>query len=372
MKKLYFVFDQLPDKGDGGLIATYINLYYLLKEKYDIHVISVFNFEKNTTPFSDSKIHVVNNHVIDNRFYKMFSYISKLDFKKFGKAFCSLFTYFFTIKTNRKKIKKIINNDDYVVVSCPSAGIFMPSDIDFITEIHTSYNYFFGNNILGKMQAKLMTTPKLTLFRTKYDAEHAPKYLNPSYIYNFFDNSNIVRSKNIVKNKLCFVGRIEDVKDPLRLIDIAKKLFEKNKNFELDIYGDGSLSQQCKDKINELNLSKIVHMKGYTNNKNIYANYSASLLTSKFEGLPMSIIESKANGIPTITTRFGDSVLEMISNNKDGFVCESDDEFVEKTNELLTDDKLLTKMSENAYKSFNHFSKERAYKNWIKILENYK
>lgn len=372
MKKLYFVFDQLPNKNDGGLISTYINLYYLLKDKYDINIISVFNYNENTTPFKNDKIRIINDYNIDNRFYKIFSYIKKFNFKKSFKCIKSFIIYFTTIKKNRKIIKSIINNEDLVLVSCPSAGIFMPKSIDFITEIHTSYKYFFGKNPLGLLQGKLMTKPKLTLFRTKTDAINAPKHLNPDYIYNFFDNSNIIPSNGLVKNKLCFVGRIEDVKDPIRLLTIAKKLSSINSTYHLDIYGDGSLFKKCKEKIEELNLNSFVTLKGFTSDKNIYSHYSILLLTSKYEGLPMSIIEAKANGIPTISTNWGDSIKEIINNGVDGFIIDNDDEYAQTINDILIDEKMQKELSKNALKSFDTFSKKNAYKRWIEILENYK
>ena len=132
--------------------------------------------------------------------------------------------------------------------------MFMTKKREFILEIHTDYKYFFGNNTLGKLQGKLMTKPKLTLFRNKYDAEHAPKYLNPDYIYNFFDNSNSVKNDKLVKNKILFVGRLEKHKDPLRMIKLASKLHKINKDFILDIYGTGSMEDQIRNKIKELGL----------------------------------------------------------------------------------------------------------------------
>ena len=370
MKKLYFVFDQLPNINDGGLIASYINLYNLLKDDYDINIISIFNYDKNTTPFK--KIKVINNYQIDNRFYMLFSYLKKLEFKNFFKSIASAFLYFFSIGINRKKVKKTISNDDLIIVSCPSAGIFMPKELKFITEIHTSYNYFFGKNILGKLQGKLMTKPTLTLFRTKYDSEMAPKYLNPSYIYNFFDNENIKVKKKIVKNKLCYVGRIEDVKDPLRLINIVNELYKINNNITLDIYGTGSLFDECKKEIDKLELNNVIKLKGFTKDKNIYSNYSILLVTSKYEGLPMSIVEAKANGIPTISTLYGESVKEIINNDIDGYIVNNNEEYINKLNHFLTNDSVQNEVSKNALKSFEKFSKKEAYKNWKEILENYK
>ena len=42
-KKLYIVFDQIPNKSSGGLVATYISLVKLLEKEYDIEIISIFD-----------------------------------------------------------------------------------------------------------------------------------------------------------------------------------------------------------------------------------------------------------------------------------------------------------------------------------------
>lgn len=54
MKKLYIVFDQIPSKESGGLIATYFNLVKLLDQDFEIHIVSIFNTNKK------NKIYLIN------------------------------------------------------------------------------------------------------------------------------------------------------------------------------------------------------------------------------------------------------------------------------------------------------------------------
>ena len=78
MKKLYIVFDQIPSKESGGLIATYFNLVKLLDQDFEIHIVSIFNTnKKNKNLFDQYPIHVVDKNLIDMRFYKIFSYLLK-------------------------------------------------------------------------------------------------------------------------------------------------------------------------------------------------------------------------------------------------------------------------------------------------------
>ena len=44
MKKLYFVFDQIPSAQSGGLIGMYLNICEILKYDYDIEIAQ---FRKN-------------------------------------------------------------------------------------------------------------------------------------------------------------------------------------------------------------------------------------------------------------------------------------------------------------------------------------
>jgi len=330
-KNLYIVIDKLCGKSDGGLIASYINLYELLKNDYNIQIISIFKHNCNDCFENVKKISIIDKKIEIN-FPKL------LKNKQFFKAIKNAFIYFSSIYKSRKKINRIIKEDDLIIVSSPSAAIFMPK-IKFILEIHTNYKYFFEGFGLGRIQSLLMQRPTTTVFRTKYDSMHAPKYLNPTYIYNFFDNSNISLNNYIIKNKIIFMGRLEKEKNPLRLIEIAKILKKLNNNFVLDVYGTGSLENEIKKKIVEYKLEKNVFLKGFTTNKNIYKNYSLLWLTSIYEGFGLVIIEAKANGIPTISTNWGNGIYEIIDDKNDGYIIDDNIEFANLTNKILTNEK---------------------------------
>ena len=267
MKKLYIVFDQIPSKESGGLIATYFNLVKLLDQDFEIHIVSIFNTnKKNKNLFDQYPIHVVDKNLIDMRFYKIFSYLLKeKNIKKFIYGIKSLFLYFFSIPIIKKKISKMIYNDDRVVVSSPSAAIFMPRNLNFILEIHTKYEYFFGSNKLGKLQSMLMTRPQLILFRSKVDANKAKNQYLTDYMYNTIDVEKICAIKDYeqVKNKFLFVGRLSSEKNLFKLLSVAAILKEKNQNFTIDIYGTGEMYESLKEEIYRLHLEDYVILKGY-------------------------------------------------------------------------------------------------------------
>lgn len=372
-KNLYIVFDQLPGKTTGGLVTTYVRISKLLKEEYNIKILSIFNYEENEL-FKENEVIYINKNTVSSDCINIISYIKKLDFKQTIKALKNLFLYFVTIPYNRRKVSKLINKDDLVIVSCPSAAIFMPKNIDFILEIHIYFKYFYGSNLKGRLQSLFMQKPKLTLYRTKSDMIEAKDagFKDVGYVYNFFENKNIKPNKKLVKNKICFVGRLEKQKDLPRMIEIASKLKQINNNFILDIYGEGSQKDTISRLIKRYHLEENVFLKGFTQDKNIYANYSIMWMTSSFEGFGLTIIEAKSNGVPTISTNWGNGVYEVINDGIDGFIVNNNEDFIDKTTILLSDDKMLEEFKQNSLHNFDKFSKERAKNIWIYILNNYK
>ena len=278
-KNLYIVFDQLPSKKTGGLVTTYVSLFNLLKDQYNIKIISVFEYENNEL-FDEKDIICVNRHIVSSDCVNILTYIKKFNLKKTIISLKQLFLYFLCIPFNKKKIAKIIDNKDLVIVSSPSAAIFMPKNLDFILEIHTYFKYFFDNNLKGKLQSLLMQKPKLMLFRTKNDMREVRRlgFENIGYVYNFFDNVNTKLNKNTIKNKICFVGRLEEAKNLPRMMDIAIELKKYDNDYILDIYGEGSYKELISKLIYEYELQDNVFLKGFTDDtlKNImkFMSYS--------------------------------------------------------------------------------------------------
>ena len=371
MKKLYFVFDKLPNIKTGGLVATYVRLNELLKNEYDIKILSIFDYEDDCQIFTNNEKISVIKHKINLDFVHFLTYLKKFQLKEFIK---DAFIYFGSIFKARRKIKKTISGEDLIIVSCPSAAIFMPKARKFILEIHIKFEFFWGKNIIGKLQSILMQKPSLILFRTKSDMNKAKEknMTNVDYIYNFFDNENITKAKDIPLNKLCFVGRLDPQKDLPRMLKNALLLKKYNNDFILDIYGEGQEMASLKEFIKNNNLQNNVYLKGFTNDKEIYKNYSALWMTSKHEGFALVILEAKANGIPTISTVWGDGVYECIENNVDGYITNDDNEFVHLTNDLINNKEKLISMGNKAFENFNKFSKLEAKKKWLNILKSYK
>lgn len=376
MKKVYLIFDQLPSALSGGLVTTYERLISLLKNDYKFEIISVISCGKEYDErFDNTEIHNISKHNFFPRVTRIGTDIHEKNLFPLLNTFFNLILFLMYIPIARYKIKKIISKGSTIIAVSPSSAMFIPNTLKFILEIHTKFDYFWNGNIISKMQLKLMQNPSITLFRTKADSKKASELMNSNYMYNFFDNSNLgeIKIDHIKRNKkIIFIGRLMPQKNLLKMLECAKELKKYHPDFILDIYGEGPMKALLIEKIEKYNLQNNVTLKGFCNDKNIYSNYSIQWLTSDVEGFPLVIIEAKANGVPTITTSWGSGVNEVITSGYDGYIQDTVNGIVDKTNELWSNKELLLKLSYNSLESYENFSAKASYDKWKSVIDEYR
>ena len=290
MKKIFLVFDQLPHKKDGGLIATYVRFIQTFSDKYEISIVSIFNNggndieELNSTPIIN-----FSEYNIDNRFFKAVSYLKKGRFKDCLHAIFSAITFFLFIPVARKKSVDLLS-DAIIIASSPAAAIFISKQIRYILEVHTKFEYFWGSNLIGRLQSALIPKPALAIFRNKADAKKAAKKFPSGYIYNGFDNSTIPHQTEIqLRNRRPFsalyVGGLVEHKNPMMLLECAQLIKKEIPSFTLDIYGTGNLERKLEKEIAERGLQNTVKLRGFTEDKSVYSNY-------ELFGLPRNLTDS--------------------------------------------------------------------------------
>jgi glycosyltransferase involved in cell wall biosynthesis len=192
------------------------------------------------------------------------------------------------------------------------------------------------------------------------------KYFNFSYkntvtIYNGVDlkesNLNQAPGAICVKNNykennekvLICVSRLSPEKGIEFLIDTMSILKETSVCFKLIIVGDGPLRDKLENMVAIKELSHYVQFIGFQNSVIPYLLKSdLFLLTSYHEGLPFSLLEAMACGLPCIVTDVGGN-REVIVNNKNGYLIAPGDKFnlVNKIRYLLLNDEIRTTFSKN-------------------------
>ena len=114
---------------------------------------------------------------------------------------------------------------------------------------------------------------------------------------------NRIRQELNIENKFVIgnVARFHKGKNHTFVIDIFKEINNIDKNCCLVLVGDGEELEAIKYKVNSLNLNNNVKFLGVKNNVDeILQAFDVLLFPSLFEGIPVSIIEAQASGLPCI------------------------------------------------------------------------
>lgn len=140
-------------------------------------------------------------------------------------------------------------------------------------------------------------------------------------IYNFIDFQQISKEKKLNEDKskiIITAGRIEKVKNQISLIKAFKLVLKKHPDAKLWILGRGSEEENLKKLIKKLKLESNVFLLGFK--QNIYEYLKQAnifILTSKYEGMPVVLIEAMACSLPVISTDCSAGPREIIAPDTD-------------------------------------------------------
>lgn len=138
-----------------------------------------------------------------------------------------------------------------------------------------------------------------------------------------------VRKSFSISNDLpviVFTARLAEPKDPFFAVRVSEKLIKKGYNHRLLIIGQGPQFDDCIKLIESLKMSSYVIMTGKREDvTQIHSESDIFCLFSRREGLPVSIIEAMACGLPVVANSVG-GVPELIEHGKTGYLLEEFDE----------------------------------------------
>ena len=156
-------------------------------------------------------------------------------------------------------------------------------------------------------------------------------------------------------DRIGMIGRLTEQKNPLLFLNVAKKLLKVFPHLSFSILGAGltdNLAATINDFIKDHGLVNNVEILSWGNtetSKIFLENIDVFMLTSVYEGLPFSLVEAMAMGIPCVATKV-DGNTDVIHNNENGFACLSVDEFVDKLRLLIQSEDLRRRLGQAGYR----------------------
>lgn len=357
-KKICLIGNNLSNGGADKIHAILSN--YFFKKEIDVH--NIILIDCVTYEFSGKLLNLgtlnKGNIVIQNvkKFLKLNQFLKE-----------NKFDYIIDFRMRNNQIKEFIVSK--FIYNSP----FIITVHSYKTEWYFPKNLFLASKIFSKAYGIVAVSEEIeSKINQKYQYQNVKTIYNPLEIEKIENQS--LEENNIDFQYIIAVGRMvfDNNKQFDKLIDAYSKSDLPLKNIKLVLLGDGpqkeSLAQLAKSKNIE---DKVVFLGFQDNPFKYYKSAKFSVLTSKNEGLPNTITESLACGIPVVSFDCKSGPSELIDNRKNGILVEDQDfdKLILAFNEMINDAKLYDFCRSNAKESIQRFSVEKIGEQWLNYLK---
>ncbi len=157
-------------------------------------------------------------------------------------------------------------------------------------------------------------------------------------------------------------GRFFPVKDYPLMVEVAKEVSAKIDKIRFELAGEGPMLGDIQGLINKHGLEGRFVLRGFIHDvSTFYEGLDVYLNTSLHEGIPMSILEAMAHGVPPVVPKVG-GLEEIVTDGVDGYLVDARNpgDFAERCLSLYKNETLRRKMARAAReKVIGQFSIER-------------
>lgn len=234
-------------------------------------------------------------------------------------------------------------------------------------EYYSGLLRFLAKYLFQKADGIILQTEDSKSFFPKKTTRKAvvlPNPLNPEFMKELYQGEK--------EKKIVMVGRIDSNKNQKLVVDAFAPIAHKYPDYKLEIWGDGEDYKSLKDYISSLHLEKQIQMPGAT--KKVRENIekaSLYILSSNTEGMPNSLMEAMALGLPCISTDCPcGGPKTLIQDGKNGLLTPVKDvtAMTEAIDKVLGNYEFANTLGENALKIRTILSPERVNDQWESYL----
>jgi len=300
------------------------------------------------------------------------------------------FIYFKLLRVYKKRLSDLLKElkADFVLTTISRDIDFLHSIQDgsikiaeahapkpYLRNLHLMQRRNFLYRIVGKIWTRRLerVAKKFDAFvvLTQKDAEAWSKVRKCTIIPNALpftpDKISNCKNKNIIS-----VGRLFEEKGYDRLIEAWAEVAPKHPDWKLNIYGNGELNNFLTSLIQEKGLAGSFIINDPVNNIiDKYAESSFYVMSSRFEGFGMVLIEAMACGLPVIAFNCPVGPANIINNDADGFLVKDGDinGLAEKIDYLIDHEALRIQMGEAAQINVSRYKEATIMQKWIDLFK---
>jgi len=200
------------------------------------------------------------------------------------------------------------------------------------------YNFIGDYAIKSMDHVYTVSNNTLNIYKKKYPRAQDKFSLLPTWFDNdvFYPTNEdkfierkklkLIYKRLSIKDKwILFVGRLQNVKAPIRMINAFFEYFKKDKSSCLIIVGEGNFREKIINHVKKLSIENNVLFLGAIEQERLASLYRASdvlLLTSNYEAMPCCVMEALGCGLPVVSTNVGE-INKVVKNDYSGEIAHS-------------------------------------------------
>ena len=370
-----YVFSELTIKGGTDKVIT-DKANYLSTQGYDVTIVTEAQMGKSPVfPLSPS-VKLIDIGLNFNKQYTQ-------------SFFHRAYTYFHYIHIYKQKLKEIFVREkpDIVITT-------MGRSLDFITklkdgsikigEAHTTKYHLRSLHLMEERggfykwiarqirRKQIVNAKKLSalILLTPEDAKDWEGITKTYVIPNSIPSIPKECSK-LDKKKAIIVGRYNDAKGYEYLVEAWKNVHEKHPDWIIDIYGSGELHDDVKQWIREAKLQNCMIMHEPTSQiMEKYLESSICIVSSRYEGFSMAIVEAMACGVPCVSFDCPFGPRNIIKNGEDGILVEylNTQALADNICKLIENEALRKQLGSKAKNNIHRFSQDEIMRRWMALF----
>lgn len=172
------------------------------------------------------------------------------------------------------------------------------------------------------------------------------------------------------ENIILCVCQLNKAKGVDKMIHLWGKLAKELPDWRFVIVGDGKERQYLERLVKDNKLERVT-FEGYQKPTEYYAKAKIFWMTSRYEGWPMTIVESMHYGCVPVAYDAFSAVHDMIDNERNGYIIPYGDEhaFLQQTLAIAQNGSKRELMAKEATEKSEVYGKDRIVGEWLKLLQ---
>lgn len=348
------------DLGKGGAQRVIINLAdSLTKKGYPVTIVTINRAEQEySLPRNVKRVYseIEGKEVSDSRIKNLIARIRKL--RRIWKE-----------EKAGIIISFIGKNNFMALLTAMGLGIPVITSVrgEPLEEYYTTILRFLSKTFMGLSTGLILQTPDAKAYFPKWIQKKSvilDNPLNPDFI-DEYDTGE--RRPEIVS-----VGRLDSNKNQKLIVDAFLQIAEEFPDVKLILYGNGEDKEMLTQYVQKSKYASRIFLPGSIQDvKEKIQKAKIFVLSSNTEGMPNSLLEAMALGIPSISTDCPCGGPRMLMEGKDNGILVPVGEIepmAEAMRKLLADEELWQKYSRNAYKISKELHPNKVNQKWEEYL----